>query len=310
MIKITTNLFVLLLVVLLICVGCNKDAVDGIYKPDKQIAKVHTKTTFAGFENPFGDDPFWDDPFGNLMSETQTWIWSDNRLEKITYQNTWGSSSMEFYYDGDKLSKIIEGNTVLSIGYKGNKFDKINVSYDDYLIGTFTFKHSNGKITEVTYIEPGSAKAGKASNNSMNRMLEFLLPARTSKILSKEIEYLAQNTLPKAGKYEFKVVLKFNWNGDNVRKVTITEREDGEKDREVQTYKYDKNKNPFINFFGGEFSAESASVNNIVSITTRYYGGTDTETYTYEYDSDGYPIKRSYTSFMFGMTETTHIEYK
>ena len=261
--KTTTNLFILLSAILLICVGCDKETADGIYQPDKQISKIYTEMAVLGM---------------SMETQSETWFWNDNRLEKIV-DNTWGGSTVNFYYDGDRLSKITNRNTVLSISYKENKFDKIQASYDNYPIGTFTFKHNNGKITEVTYVEPGSAKGGKASNSSMNRMLEFLLPAHTSKILSKEIEYLTQNASPKAGKSEFQVVLKFSWNGDNVKKITIVESEDGEKDKEVSTYGYDKNKNPFTNFFGGGFNAVCASANNIISVTTRYDGDSDTETY-------------------------------
>ena len=305
----TTNLLILL-ALFLTCVSCNKETADGIYKPDKQIAKIYSEMAMGGF--------------GGMPTGSEIWIWENNRLEKIVYSDLlwgdfpldnpmqddiYGSSSINFYYNGDKLSEIINGNTVLSISYKGNKFDKITMNNAEHLLGTFTFKHSNGKITEI-YYETNHSKADKTSNKNMSKMLEFLLPAHTSKMLSKEIE-LTENTSSKA---DYKLLMKLSWNGDNVKKATIIETEDGEKDKEVQSYSYDKNKNPFANFFGGEFDALYASANNITSIKTRYSGEieTDTETITYEYDKDNYPIKRSLHSVnpLFTTTEIMYIEYK
>jgi len=292
--KVTINLLITLLALLLICVSC-KEAVDGIYKPNKQIAKVYGKMS-----------GFWAGIFGD-PALLETWIWNNDRLEEIVYENSFwefglgNNSSIKFYYDGDRLSKMIaDDGTVYSINYNGTKFDKIYVENNRWhLSGTYTFKHTNGRITKVTYEESLLGKAGKRSNKSMNKMLEFLLPARTSNMLSEEVEYLAQNAISKAGEYNFQVVMKLYWNGDNVKKATIVERDDSESYKEVNIYRYDSKKNPYTNFFGGEFDAKYASANNIISIKTREDGDTDTETISYQYDTDGYPIQITYD--LFGM---------
>jgi len=214
----TVCLLISLSALLFICTGCNKEAVDGIYKPEKQIAKIYSTDMFenAGmFEN---------------MDVSETWTWNGDLLEKIVYKMSWGMiddamdnstidfpsisfSSINFYYDVDKLSKITaDDGTVFSISYKGSKFDKIDIeNKNQYLSGTFNFKHSNSKISEISYNETISAKSSKRSNVSINKMLEFLLPAQTSKILVKNVAYLAQNAIEsKADGYKLKVVMKLS----------------------------------------------------------------------------------------------------
>lgn len=303
----------------LLLISCNKEAFDGIYKPDKQIAKIRYET--------------------EMMTSTETWIWNDDRLEKILYNNDmnggawkmdskwemWGMqtySSLDFYYDGDRLSKIIaDDGTISTISYQDGKFSEIKV--ENVLLGTsgtFTFTHSNGKMKTVTY---------NATFNgwidipflSMGKMLEFLLPAHTSDMFTKEVVQIVQDAAAtKASLFDTKIVMKFTWNGNNIKKATISTTEFGEKDKEILTYTYDNKKNPYCRFFGGgfkeastfgmeySFGAEYASANNVIRIKSRFSDEVETylETITYEYDKDNYPIKRTSD---FGET-TAFIEYR
>lgn len=268
-------------------VGCTK---DGKYNPKEKISKIYRSSTS---QSAFYDGTTWIDnePYNNPKHVTEAWTWDGKKLVSITEYDSDGNvdGTVKFEYDGNQLEKIVEdgGETYTEFEYDGRKVASAKSYSNGQLSGTMTFTHDGKKISKIIIEQTGYEPDDKSvRTKAMDEVL-------WSRLMPVDVRPAMQAMASKGGaKATESVTVTFEWDGDNVKKITMS---DNANHSYSATYTYDKMKNPF---YGSIYhlmgDGMSLSENNTTSVSTSFGGDVETETYTYKYDGK-WPVEKSST---------------
>lgn len=302
---------------LLAAVSCKKEQ-EGVFNPSSKITAIYQE------ENIYeGDSLMMSSP----KSLSEEWVWSDNRLEKITYYatNDWYDSvvvipvgTQIFKYDDD--GRIIRSDiqfdyyyfkndstsAYIDYEYDGKYLKSISFYEDGTLAIGCTFTHDGSTITALTLAINEDYK--KAADKNYARFLSRINPLRF--VLAPDV---AEKTLAVASdcakklskkgvKGTTRITLNAEWSGDNLTHLS------GSLAGMVYidfAFEYDSHKNPYRGFFDmvGPINSEvivpymAMGKNNVVkaSMTELEMGDAYSETidYTYTYNKNDYPATKS-----------------
>jgi hypothetical protein len=259
---------------LLAFTSCQK---DGVYNPSKKISKIYYQ---SGSSAKY------------LM---ERWTWDGNKLSKITDAN--GNLDASFSYDGSRISKVTGSDgEVYTFSYNGNDISKLECVWQGKMISQFDFSHKSGKISklDVHYY-----------NNSKGISISELT---TFKHLFADLANDFKNDEKGRANYDTYITYEFTYSGSNMTKMTYHRQEGSATLDYERTYKYDKKKNPYYNFFSSSFVFMCLSANNPTQY--EHISGASVYTYEYSYTYDGsYPTESMRLSSD-GSTATTFYEYE
>jgi hypothetical protein len=251
-----------LLILAAIAIVCAFSACDkeGVYHPKKKIVKIYEQQG------------------GQSKELTERWTWDGRNLSKIS--NGTDSYYRKFTYDKNRIKKItwsdgeffvfsFDGNFIKKVEYHGAAGE---------LYATYNFTHTKKKVTTLT-IEEYDYDITAKNKKDMAATLRLFLPEQTAEdiVTKKRPASLAKGETTTT-------IYEYEWDGDNIQTMTVSEiSENYSYTREV-TYTYDKKTNPYYNFF----ESYATSKNNVTLAEGVYVetntGNTVSYTYTYEYD--------------------------
>lgn len=275
-----TSLFAMALAVACLFAACTK---EGVYNPGEKISKVSISSTdtytYGGTTTTNTVDKY--------MSES--WSWDGNLVKSITYYNSDQSirHTATFTYDGKQLTSLQVGKSRTDFTYDGSKISKFESYYDGELESTATVTYDGKKVVQIDVVNVD--KKAVKNDNSLFLPLQVVMPVYTEKTAE------MVNTIATKGSNTN--TMKFEWDGKNISKVTMT----SDNDIYTITYTYDEKKNPYKGFlYELEDNGPAAwgSNNNVTSETYNYTedGHTDSYTYNYTYEYDGkWPTQKTYT---------------
>ena len=253
----------------------------------------------------------------------EIWKWDRNTLNAIEYYK-YGELEFKEIFTYNKDGNIAHVDLIYVEGlihtspfdtrYKYEYSDNGQLSkikhYDigDFLLGEYTFKYTDNKISEIGYVS--------ALRNRSNDMLKYSFNP-IKRIVTEDFIKELDKTSNNRSNYEW--ILSIEWNGDNISKVETPFM--GSESTLTQEYSYDDKLNPFYHVFNRDVISSyqsdilPASKNNIVKITSTYKNFEEFNyitKYEYEYEDD-FPIKRTYSYILYPnytVTDIHHYEYE
>ncbi|MDD6581696.1 MAG: hypothetical protein PUF10_03320 [Bacteroidales bacterium] len=272
-------------VVIAVCMGltaCNK---EGRFTPKHKIATIYESYSDHSeiWNSELGYWEYSDETTPKYLSEK--WTWDGKTLSSIQLYNGDGSPwyTENFEYENKRISKVtyssqsewgLQGHWEFSYDKNGLAKADLYAGNDIYLGVDFTH-NKNGKISEVrwTYFEDYYKKESFPLQRSI---LRLILPSDNQQILKRAEDKMLDHA---AAKGVLSFTYKYEWDGDNVKRVT-----DG--DGWQVEYEYDDMTNPLYglldnHLFGdGNLYDYVISKNNVVK--EQYKSGN--KEYTYRYD--------------------------
>lgn len=224
------------------------------------------------------------------------WLWDGNFLKKIDYYRKNGDLlySQNYFYDGNRLSRIEMGDQYSEFLYDGKKLTTINTYKGNRKVETYTFSFEKNKVSHITIVKDLN------TDKSVSIFpLNFFFPVDYGLT-----ETFMPNNDSKREQYDFsKAEIDLIWDEDNVKyqKMQLTRPDSVQK--LTFTYVYDKSINPKNGFFvlfpeqqllNDSPSYLFCSKNNAVSIfVTEEYGVfSRSNSFTYSYECyKNYPTK-------------------
>lgn len=273
-------------------VGCTK---DGKYNPKEKISKIYTSSTHS---SSWYDGETWHegDVYNTPKHLSQAWTWDGKKLMSIADYDSDGEnySTAKFEYDGSQLSKITEDDNYSVLEYDGKKLASVKTYSDGQLVSTAIVTHDGKKIVKIEATNNADIDLdvkGLRASAMEDALWTLVMPADARPLIKKA----AAKSGAKASTTE---TITFEWDGDNVSKVSMTEGNGTNSSTYTMSYTYDKMKNPYYGFLYEILNESGCSLseNNAVSMTYTSVSedGTysDTENYTYKYDGK-WPIERT-----------------
>ena len=213
----------------------------------------------------------------DFPSDNATYVSTYSDTKVLSVKNEYGRT--DYTYDGDFIVKEVN-------------YDTESDSNKDVKSDETTYKYSNGKLSESSFVESFSTEYpnGKYKNRKVyTHNVDGTVKVETYK------------TNPEIGpEYKSIVVSVLTFaNGNLVKSVDAIAETNNVLFNNV--YEYDTKNNPFKNILGfnlligyNGIEGSMSSVNNIIKYTTSY--GDVTEVYKREfiYDANGYPTKISF----------------
>ncbi len=261
--------------------SCEKE--EGVFNPKQKIHKTSstyeelTEVLVNGTWQTVGDD--------KEAGPSEVWVWDGNLLSSIRYYDGINMEYEEHYqYDKNnvlfRVSNDYYGDAYEYV-YGDSQLKEIDYFYGSKLEGRIMVSHDGNKISKLTIQEIDFDKAFSA--------LRHILPAGDSKNMKKAFAQLKKNS-----KNDEEMYINFEWDGDNVSKITFND--EGEI-IVMMSFTYDKKKNPYYGLFDitrtddmldiTDFSG--LSKNNVTSLCFSEDGETYMEDFTYTYDGK-YPV--------------------
>lgn len=272
--------------------SCKKDEKgEGIYNPKEKISNLVLDYSYGE-----GDHQ------ESQVSE-QTWIWDDDKLSQIktSYENF--SYTTDFKYDGKRISEITSMAGDYTFYYDGDKLEKIILTFDldeDYSMTIYVQERDGGKITKMRYETTMSYwEKIKSGDREARRTLDMLRLVVSDDFAKKIQKDAATRVMKKsADSYSYYTDVEIKYSGDNVVEQRWIYSPD---DVEIVKFKYDGKKNPHYGalwyYAGEEGTVMAISENNLTSMTYYEEGyPEEAEETVYEYTYSGdWPITRSYS---------------
>lgn len=257
----------------------------------------------------------------------EIWKWDGNVLNEIEYYK-YGELEYKENFTYNKKGNIAHVDIIYEYGlihthnydtrykYEYSDDDKLSqikhYSTGDFLMGEYTFKYTDNKISEIGYVSALRSIPSDVSKYSHNPIKRIV----TEDYL-KELDKISSSR----SNYEWR--LNIEWNGDNISKVETPLIGSGNTIESIliQEYYYDDKLNPFYHVFNKYVEASytsnyiPASKNNVVEIISTYTNleeFNDITKFEYEYDGD-FPTKRTFTDTLFPnqtYIDIRHYEYK
>ena len=273
--------------------ACEK---DGVYKPKKKIVIIL---------NQYG--------IGEEKLLSERWIWNNNKLSKIEYENGYYEV---FEYKKNQISKIIGRNgDYQNFTYNGSKISEIEYFFNNTL-WLMEFEYSGDKISKIIIEKDGDFEynedydyVSKSLINEKSNVLRLILPEQILQNITK-ISLKNQKNKKKSIEKITKTC-KFTWKENNIEQIIIEQSDNGKiLYTETIKYTYDDKINPMYGLLSEEIS--SLSKNNVTKMTS-----TNSNNYTYEYNytyvyKDNFPTEMTSTSIFdsYKYIVTTYYEYK
>lgn len=219
------------------------------------------------------------------------------KIKKITEVESSGNRTHSFFWNGDKIVKIVsedesddKNNFTYLFFYNGTKIDHCNRTQGTKTM-TFKYSYDGEMIKEIT---------GYYENEYVTKSIfSYDLKGRIIKVASTD-------------GYDIKSY-RYIWDGDNVATV---EYYNGDEKVRSFSYQYDSGKNPLNNYmssFGIDFGilkGDCFSKNNVKKQTQiENNGDTEVLNIEYLYDGDGYPVHRNLT-YSYGYQRSIRYEYE
>ncbi|GHV35318.1 hypothetical protein FACS1894178_4630 [Bacteroidia bacterium] len=258
---------------LLAFTSCQK---EGVYNPSKKISKIYYQSG------------------SGAKYLVERWTWDGNKLSKITDAN--GKLSESFSYDGSRVSKVTGSDgEIYTFYYDGSKITKVECKYQGKVLAQLDFSHKSSKISklDIHYYNNSSKSISQLStfNHLFSDLAQDLMTSEKSR-----------------ANYDTYITYEFTYSGSNMTKMTYHAQEGNSTMEYERTYKYDKKKNPYYNFFSSSFVFMCLSENNPTQY--EHIAGANVYTYEYSYTYDGsYPTESMRLSSD-GSTATTFYEYE
>lgn len=272
--------------------GCKKEEVynpkEGEYNPKKKISRIFEETSYSN---------------GKKLRET--WTWNGNLLDKIA--DSYGNFAM-FEYDDKQLKTVrfSDGDRMEFTYNVDNKVTACNCYGDGKLEGTYTFTHDGSKISKIVYTRCDNDKKSMQSGKA-HLLLNYIMPGTK---LAENVDRLLLTKVTK-GKGNFTYTMSFEWDGDNVSKVTYEDTKQSES--ETIQYTYDKMSNPYycsLYHYMDDDESHRLSKNNVTKVVyTDSEGDYDEETFTYTYDGN-FPVQQKYFDNEDNYYRITYYEYQ
>ena len=249
--------------------ACNKEP-EGVYNPSKKIQKIYN------VEN-------------NVKELAEVWHWNGDLL--TSFDQYYG---MDFYtttFSYDDMNRLIAMDNVSSHSectYDGKKIQKIVITSDDVVLGTYEFEHKGNKISKIKMNVDLGWEDLDWDKMGMINPLRFLVPEICSTVES------AMKKCSKDAKGE-DITLILKWSGNNVKTIDVSYTGYFGMVSETVEITYDNKINPTYGLLAQLSTDAVANLfvnkNNPLSIVTRVMGSVyNNATYTYEYE-DNYPVK-------------------
>lgn len=274
-----SKIMIITLLSVFVFASCEKE--EGVFNPKQKIHKTSstyeemTEVLVNGTWQTVGDDKY--------AGPSEVWVWDGNLLSSIRYYDGINMEYEEHYqYDKDNVLIRVsndEGDAYEYV-YGDSQLKEIDYFYGNELEGRIMVSHDGKKISKLT-MQIDYAKAFSA--------LRHILPAGDSKNMKKAFAQLKKNS-----KNDEEMYINFEWDGDNVSKITFND--EGEI-IVMMSFTYDKKKNPYYGLFDitrtddmldiTDFSG--LSKNNVTSLCFSEDGETYMEDFTYTYDGK-YPV--------------------
>lgn len=282
--KINNLLWMVLAVICLVAVSCDR---DGVYRPKKKISKIHYDNGWSG-KRPYS-----------------SWSWNGNKLNTIRHRD---GSELQFFYDGklvDSVSLVNSSrNGYYKFTYDGKKH--LLVAVDHYTVFwnepsdlkvhyEFIYNEDN-RISEMN-IESYSVFDKSSGLENELFVLQTALPQIPIQFFSRLFSE-ARQTKSFLGAYHG----VFEYEGENVSKCTITC-----SDNYTETYHftYSHVKNPFYNLlnYGIEWPFPYITQNQYMlsslTSTQAVIDGNEESVFSsqveYDYEvEDDYPTRMTY----------------
>lgn len=322
-----TTILAMALAMLCAFSACKK---EGVFNPKEKLSAIYRswEYTVTPEYNYYRNMPKY------LAEE---WNWDGKKLASINYYyydwvndttfTTKLDYTLEMTYDGKRLESISEPGESYKVKfvYDGRKLEKVVLEDNGTEFTMIEVSHDGKKIDKLTFHD--YEKGFSASDKMRGTLLRLMLPDMT---IANRVDYQLTKAVKKGSKDgNDAIVVYLTWDGDNVSKITVNERE-----QEI-TFIYDNKENPGYGFCGMlaveshidqfESGLSYLNANNITSITSKYKeydydengNMTDAEwrtsTIDFSYTYDGkWPVTRTFVdSFDEGVTctETLYFEY-
>lgn len=303
--------------VIAVCVvltACNK---EGSFTPKHKIAKIYESDSYHS--EIWNDELYYweysDETTPKYLSEK--WTWNGKTLSSIQFYNEDGSPwfTENFEYENKRISKVtrssqsewgLQGRWEFSYDKNGLVKADLGDGKDIYVGVDFTH-NKNGKISEVrwTYFEDNYKKEVFPLQTSI---LRLILPSDNQQILKRAEAKMLECVSAKGVNI---YTQKYEWDGDNVKRVT-------DDDGWQVEYEYDNMTNPLYglldnHLFGdGNLYDYVISKNNVV----KEQRGNWNRDYTYRYDKKLPIVKicvdkdETNSYHRYTDTHTTYYEYE
>ena len=309
------KIFYVVMAVCMSLTACNKE--EGVFTPKHKIAKMYESYSYHSeiWNSELGYWEYSDETTPKYLSEK--WTWNGKNLSSIQLYGEDGSPwfTENFEYENKRISKVTYSSQS-EWGLRGHwefSYDKNGLAkadlYDgnDIYVGV-DFTHSkNGKISEVrwTYFEDNLKKESFPLQTSI---LRLILPSDNQQILKRTEEKMLECVSAKGVDI---YTQKYEWDGDNVKRVT-------DNDGWQVEYEYDNMTNPLYglldnHLFGdGNLFDYVISKNNVVKEQI----GNRNRDYTYRYDKKLPIVKicvdknETGSYYRYTDTHTTYYEYE
>jgi hypothetical protein len=302
-----------MLAALFLFTSCQKEK-EGVYNPKKKISKVYYQL----------------EDYPKELSEV--WTWDGDLLKEVEGSDM----TMLFYYKNDRIDYITDQRDIsgLYYVYDGSEIDKIIIKENGVEVATVEYGYRKGKIVKMTVLADFSSIlediggfAAPAKNTRVPLLSYFVSPEILKYMYGNGNNYGYASTKAVSNS---ELNAEFEYDGDNVKKVTYTSQMNVEMDElpfpisikltGAITYSHDKKNNPYYGFpvpsteYGYFHKNNITSQNISISATAAGFPvelpfSSPSSSYTYKYD-DKFPIERiSHISESYN-GETTEYEEK
>lgn len=252
--------------------SCKKEEKEGVYTPKMKIQRVYNASTYTE----------------KYLS--QSWNWDGKLLKSIDHYWSGGSLSWteNFTYESKRLVRVDDyiNSEYVTYSYDGKLLKSADYYYKGSLETSTAYTYVDGKLSKMV-ISDFSSKKSKKDSHLQNTVLPF--QSEVAEIVSK---FMAEAAAGRTEKDIDIYTLQFNWEGDNVSKLTITL----EGYLATAALQYDSKNNPlkgFHNLYSDTDELEGMlnwSKNNVTKmIVTESDGENEVIDYTYQYNDNDYP---------------------
>lgn len=285
------KLFVIAAVLIFVVASCEK---EGVYNPKKKIDRVYYSFNNNGYTYYISNTDKY---------VKEVWNWDKNVLKGISFYDLDGMLEYVENYSYDNKNRLSEiswgGNGKYTLTYDGKHLSRIEYIKGSSVEEVMEVSYDGKRLAEIKITDFDSdSKAAPMSPAIFRFFLPNLDEQSTARLLDKI------NTA-KAAKAAESYIIKFEWDGKNIKKIT----EEMGPYRYTMEYTYDNMSNPFKGLFDfDEFTMlENFSDNNVVKETAIYDNEISEYTYCYTYDGK-YPTTKTYNANEYSYTY--YYEYK
>lgn len=283
-----SKLFVAALVLVFAFTSCQK---EGVYNPSKKIDRIYRSYTSKSETYINGS---WQTVSNTEKAKyiSEVWTWDGKLLKEIKHYASDGNltTTLQFSYDGKRISTITAANSQYKFHYDGNKMKSIEHISGNTIEEKMEIVHDGNTISKIKVT--GYYDDDKKGRDIMPiEVLRFIIPNAESASFEKVMARMQKISEMKG---EYTLTESLEWDGKNVKKVTVSY---DQTETYYIEYQYDDKKNPFYGLFNMEDlgGTEFLSKNNIKS--EREIDGNEIYETNYNYTYDGkYPETKYYTS--------------